>query len=85
MAFRDPLAICSLPAYQTFIPLSGFPPALGYCSTTSLLNERTHRNAASLYASRDYQCPVGNDYLCELLSELTASDPDFARGVWYVL
>ena len=83
MAFQAPPAVCSLPAYQTFMPLSGFSPALGYCSTTSLLDKRTDRIATSLRTSRDVQCPAGDNYLCDLLSELEASDHEFARGVWY--
>lgn len=84
MTYQGPPAVCSLPTYQTFMPLSGFPPALGYCSTTSLLNKRTGHHAASLHTPRDVQCPAGDNSLCDLLSELTASDNEFARGVWYV-
>ena len=81
MAIPGPPAICSLPAYQA---LAGFPPALGYCSSVSFLDERKHQSDASLYATRDVPCPVGYDSLCDLLSELKASGPDFARGAWYV-
>lgn len=84
MASQAPPAVCSLPTYQTFMPLSGFPPALGYCSTTSLLNTGTDRVTVRLNTLRDVQCPAGDSFLCDLLSELKASDPEFARGVWYV-
>lgn len=84
MAYQAPPAVCSLPAYQTFMPLSGFPSALGYCSTTSLSNKRAEQITPSLYTLRDVQCPVGDSYLCDLLAELKASEHEFARGVWYV-
>ena len=52
------------------MPLAGFPPALGYCSTTALRDNQE-------------QC-IGESHLCDLLSELVASDHEFARGIWYV-
>ena len=70
MAYQALPAVCSLPAYETFSPLEGFPPALGYCSTATLLDNQE-------------QC-IGESHLCDLLSELVASDDEFARGVWYV-
>ena len=84
MAYQDSPAICSLPAYQTFVPLSGFPPALGYCSTTALLNGGTGQTNAGPQMPGEVQCPAGDDHLCDLLFELKSSDHEFARGVWYV-
>ena len=84
MAYQDSPAVCSLPAYQTYVPLSGFPPALGYCSTTALLNEGADQTNANPQIPSEVQCPAGDDYLCDLLFELKSSDHDFARGVWYV-
>lgn len=84
MAYQGPFTVCSLPAYETFLPLSGFVPALGYCSTTSLPNKRTDHALAIRQTPGQDQCPVGDSYLCDLLSELKASDHEFARGVWYV-
>ena len=84
MANQGSSAFCSLPAYQTFMPLSGFPPAVGYCSTTSLPNQRREYDAAYMHTPRDFICPVGNTQLCDLLSQLKASNHDFAQGVWYV-
>ena len=84
MAYQAPPAVCTLPAYETFIPLSGFVPALGYCSTTALLNKKTDQVPAIRQLPGEVQCPAGESRLCDLLSELKASDREFARGVWYV-
>ena len=84
MAFQDSSPVCSLPAYQTFMPLSGFPPALGYCSTTALLNKRSSHITDNLRVPPDAICPTDNQFLCDLLSDLKASDHEFAQGVWYV-
>ena len=84
MASQVSSPVCSLPAYQMFMPLSGFPPALGYCSTTALLNKRTNHITASSQRPPDFQCPTIDTSLCDLLSQLKASDHEFARGVWYV-
>lgn len=84
MAYQALPAVCSLPAYETFMPLSGFVPALGYCSTTSLPNKRTDHALAIRQMLGQDQCPAGDNRLCDLLSKLKASDHEFARGVWYV-
>ncbi len=67
------------------MPLAGFPPALGYCSTTAFINKRTNHITGSLQTPREVPCPAGNNHLCDLLSELKASDDDeFTRTTWYV-
>ena len=75
---------CSLPPYQTFMPLSGFPPARGYCSSTAFLDKSTNDNTAVVHTARDIPCPAGDHSLCDLLSDLKASDDEFTRSVWYV-
>ena len=83
MAYQGSSALCSLPAYQMFMPLSGFPPARGYCSTTSLPNKRREYDTAYTHKPRDL-CPAVDTHLCDLLSKLKASNHDLAQGVWYV-
>lgn len=84
MAYQPAPVICSLPAYDAFMPLAGFPPARGYCSTTALLDERTDHIIAGRRTPPEFQCPVIDNSLCDLLSELQGSDREFARSVWYV-
>ena len=75
-------AVCSTADYQLFHPLAGFPPALGWCSTVSLLPRRSEHDDANALAPRDIQCPTGST-LCALLADLKATDREFARGAWY--
>lgn len=82
MASHAALAVCSTAAYQSFLPLAGFPPAQGWCSTVSLLSKRNEQNNVNALAPRDVPCPLGSD-LCALLADLKAADHEFARGVWY--
>lgn len=84
MAYQGSSALCSLPVYQTFMPLSGFPPALGYCSTTSLPNKRREYDTAFTHTPRDIDCPADDTQLCDLLSQLMVSNHELAQGVWYV-
>lgn len=82
MASPAPPAVCSTAAYHHFLPLAGFPPAQGWCSTVSLLSKRDERDSANALAGQDVECPLGSN-LCALLADLKAADRDFARGVWY--
>lgn len=75
-------AVCSTAAYQNFLPLAGFPPAQGWCSTVSLLSKRSEQNSANALAPQDVPCPLGSK-LCTLLADLKTADREFARGVWY--
>ena len=84
MAYQPAPSVCSLPAIEPFMPLAGFPPARGYCSTTILLDKRTDHGAASPFTPREFKCPAIYSYVCDLLSELKGSDQEFARAVWYV-
>ena len=84
MAFQESAPVCSLPTYQSFMPLAGFPPALGYCSSTAFVNNRRKSIADNLQVPPDAQCPAEVTSMCDLLSDLKASDHEFAQGVWYV-
>ena len=66
------------------MPLSGFPPALGYCSTTSLPKKRREYDTAYTHTPRDFECPADDTQLCDLMSQLMVSNDELAQGVWYV-
>ena len=75
MASHAPPALCSTPAYKPYLPLAGFPPAQGWCSTVSLPSSQDGQDASPCQGSGE---------LCALLAELKeGAEGGFARGVWY--
>ena len=88
MAFRAPPSFCADAAYEKFLPLQGFIPAIGFCSNLAV-HQRNSEFAANLNLadssshSANWQCPEGSN-LCSLLSELQAADKTVTHNGWYI-
>ena len=87
MVFRAPPSFCADAAYEKFLPLQGFIPAINFCSDLTVHqanNEVTAKLnlADSSSHNADWPCPEGS-YVCSLFSELQAADKAVAHNVWY--
>ena len=89
MAFRAPPLLCADAAYQKYLPLQGFIPAIHFCSDLAVHQKYKEFAAASLNLadssslSADWQCPEGSS-VCSLLSDLEAEDKSVTHNAWYI-
>lgn len=88
MAFGAPPSFCADAAYQKYLPLQGFIPAINLCSDLAV-HQKNNEFAASLSLadssshSADWQCPQGSS-VCSLLSDLEAADKIVTHNAWYI-